>query len=259
MVTKGKDHWRTKSDEEVRGILSRYGLNWVGGVYTKNTDKLICEDNEGYTVTPTLGNIMRGKRPLRFSIYNPYTMDNIRIFLKRSIPTLQVLSDTYEGSHTKIKYLCTDCNSVRESEWNNLLQGKGCRKCAYLQANEDRSGSFNTTLAGRNKDEWMGIDATVYLVKCYDHIESFYKIGITTRTVEDRFANSRSMPYNYKILGELKTNLYNAIHVEHELHNLHRDFKYTPLTSFDGYTECFTNVCTRAISDYNIKEVKGEK
>ena len=44
----------------------------------------------------------------------------------------------------------------------------------------------------------------LYLIKCWDKNEIFYKIGITSNSVEIRYAKKSDMPYHYEILWTIE-------------------------------------------------------
>ena len=64
-----------------------------------------------------------------------------------------------------------------------LLAGRGCIKC--------------------NQDSLMDHDAMIYVVKCYNEDESFYKIGVTTKTMHERLGEYSVFPYKYEVLSLL--------------------------------------------------------
>ena len=47
------------------------------------------------------------------------------------------------------------------------------------------------------------------------------------------------MPYNFNVLIEINTNLYDAILLERELLSLIKHLRYNPKIKFEGWTECF--------------------
>ena len=88
--------------------------------------------------------------------------------------------------------------------------------------------------------KWINIPAKVYLIKCLHGDESFYKIGVTTKTVKDRFSRGKDMPYQYRVIQTFETNLYNALVLEKHIKDLFCFSNgYTPKMEMHGYTECF--------------------
>ena len=69
--------------------------------------------------------------------------------------------------------------------------------------------------------------------------ENFYKIGITTTNLDNRF---RQIPYNIEIIELIKTNLYDGFYQEQQLHDELSNFKYFPKINFGGKNECFTKI-----------------
>ena len=85
-------------------------------------------------------------------------------------------------------------------------------------------------------------NACIYLIKCYNDSEIFFKIGITTREVSRRFAGFTSMPYNYELLHKYHSDGESIWNLETQLHRHYKDVKYVPLISFGGMHECFSHI-----------------
>jgi hypothetical protein len=133
------------------------------------------------------------------------------------------------------------------------ISGKqGCPHCA----NELYYKIYNLNQANEKKDLFKSTYCKVYCIRCYNDTENFYKIGITKRSVADRFRCC--MPYTYDICMEYETNMYDAIMLENELHSNHT--RYYPHIKFKGNTECFTSYenWNSVISKYFEKEVWHE-
>lgn len=142
----------------------------------------------------------------------------------------------YSGK--KIKCVCPECKKEKEVIVSNLVQqGFSCDEC------NGTSLDFSFKNARLYKKEWEIKPAFVYFIKCWSEKEEFYKIGITTqKTIKRRFHNKRDMPYDWKEIKKIPTNLYNAIFMEKKLHEKHEKFKYSPEIEFGGHTECFTKL-----------------
>ena len=58
------------------------------------------------------------------------------------------------------------------------------------------------------------------MIECFDeNTEHFFKIGITSKTVEERFSNETTMPYFYNTLLEVDIGLISAYKVEQRILN----------------------------------------
>lgn len=81
----------------------------------------------------------------------------------------------------------------------------------------------------------------LYVIKCFNNFEIFYKIGITSRSVRQRYPTSETMPYNYEIIQEIQDIPENIYNLEIQLKRLLKQFHYIPQVYFRGSkTECFT-------------------
>lgn len=119
---------------------------------------------------------------------------------------------------------------------SNHIEGAGCPKCSK----ESLEGGYNPKVAESKKEEWLLKPAKVYTIQCWNDDEEFYKIGITTTSIEMRFKDSY-MPYRYRVLDVIHTNLYDAVHLERKMHEENKT-TYTPKLYFKGYTECFSSL-----------------
>ena len=89
----------------------------------------------------------------------------------------------YEENHKDVIIVCAIHGEFNQRPSNHKM-GKGCKKCG------DKIGGIGfyiPKIAEKNKDIWLNIDTIVYICKLYDDNESFYKIGITTKEVVERF------------------------------------------------------------------------
>lgn len=88
----------------------------------------------------------------------------------------------------------------------------------------------------------------VYILKCWNDEEQFYKIGRTFLTVERRF-RSNKLPYNFKIEAiYISEDAKYICDLEKELKHKNRSNSYLPKIIFEGMYECFTNI--EDISNY---------
>lgn len=129
----------------------------------------------------------------------------------------------YINSKIKVEITCP----IHGSFWqlpSNHLKGCGCPVCHKE----------------KNLLEWcdrykIGI---LYLLECFNETERFLKIGITSKTIQERYPTKERMPYEYKILYNEKGGSTDITRLELLIK---RNFiKYTPLLSFGGSsTETF--------------------
>lgn len=89
-------------------------------------------------------------------------------------------------------------------------------------------------------------DSIVYFIKFINNTqdEVFFKIGVTNRTVQERFKQPHYKDYTYEILLEKYYDNNDAYIVESLLIKQHREIglQYIPNNKFPGYTECFVEL-----------------
>lgn len=143
---------------------------------------------------------------------NKYNYDKVNYLLSRSPVTITCL-------------IHGDFNQTPSSH----ISGYGCPLCSKLDY--ARSSWINFC---NNKD----VNPKVYIIHCFNKIEKFVKIGITSKQIKHRFSGKK-MPYSYKIIKEIKGSPDFIFDKEIELHKLYKEYRYYPLIKFDGFSECF--------------------
>lgn len=141
----------------------------------------------------------------------------------------------YEGTHTKIKINCK-FHGIFYQTPSLHLRGGGCPMCGNL-----KQGWTKTTFKENCKRNNKGL-GILYVLRCFNSSESFYKIGITSRSVKLRYSSKNALPYDYEILQEIIKDSEIIYDLEHDILRDLYDFKYKPSISFGGDTECFSDI-----------------
>ncbi len=84
-----------------------------------------------------------------------------------------------------------------------------------------------------------GRKAVLYVIKVYNEGEAFYKVGVTF-CLSSRFSRLKTC-YKWRTLARYSS--YNAgkiFDLEQRLHAAFQHLSYTPVASFAGKTECYT-------------------
>lgn len=118
------------------------------------------------------------------------------------------------------------------------LKTKKRKKRRYTKKNK---WSYSTwKLQGDNSKNFDSFK--IYIIKCWDDRETFYKLGKTYTLISKRFEEPESMPYNYEVVYTKESNAYNISRLEKEYHKKLKEYKYVPLKHFHGCQECFSNI-----------------
>lgn len=219
-------------DDIIKGIEKK-GFQFIS---KSNLQNIILKNKYG-TYKTTIANLRKGSIPTIQSSIN-----KTEVFINKSNEIHNNLycyvNTNYINNSEKVKILCKIHGEFEQTPNNHLL-GKGCKLCAY-----QNSCVFTETAFIKASTDL----STLYIIECSDEKEHFYKIGITTRTIKERFLGISKMPYNYKIIKEIKDTPSNIYKLEKQLHELNKDFRYKPEKSFGGSSkECFKEI----VSDFS--------
>lgn len=142
--------------------------------------------------------------------------------------------ETYSGINAKLSIFCKE-HGWYEQRGIDHINGHGCRKCGRNANGFARSNFVNISKSRDNT-------AMLYVLKIFSDNELFFKIGITTRTVRERFWSGMAN-YQYEILHEVFGDAGYIYDLETQIHRLLRDFHYTPGFKFGGSVyECFSKI-----------------
>lgn len=214
----------------------RYDYSGVNYLSAKNHVSIICKKHGAFSVTPC--NHLVGRNCPMCGIDS-----RSKKFLK---PTEKVIIEAkliwgdrfdyseikYIGSHKKCKIKCNICNVVFYQSMDQHINGKfnGCPNC-----HSNRGWSRSQWIDFCDKKKLC--TPTVYIVRLFNNTENFIKIGITSRTTQERMLK---IPYEYEILKELKGSALFVYDKEVELHQLYSKFKYNSIKDFYGNRECYS-------------------
>jgi hypothetical protein len=147
----------------------------------------------------------------------------------------------YASARLKVRIVCPIHGVFEQTPGSHLKQG--CRKCA----DENLPGAYSLKVLHRDPELARKPSVLYYLKFESDAGELFYKVGITTTSVNKRFAGYAAAGYHIKKLGEVRLSLLDAFEREQHLLKAHcRYCKYRPLKGnrkgfkFGGGSECFS-------------------
>lgn len=143
---------------------------------------------------------------------------------------------TYNGdAHEHLDIICKEHGLFKQS-YANHNSGKGCPTCAKEFSPRLKRGFIKS---GENKNY-----ASLYLIRCFDENEIFYKIGITTKPMNRRFGGESTLPYKYEVVNLFTANPEEIWDLEKIMHKVYKDVKYLPNKEFGGRYECFSYIAT---------------
>ena len=69
---------------------------------------------------------------IKFSKYNPYTIQNIKLWCKLNNKPFELISDKYQGSTNNLIWKCLKCDRIFNRSWDYILQELCCTYCNSL-------------------------------------------------------------------------------------------------------------------------------
>lgn len=139
-------------------------------------------------------------------------------------------------SKTHLSINCPKHGVFHQSAFMHSV-GQGCPKCGRMRIGRNSPGW--------RKSRWVSAAAAgsplLYCVRLYNSSESFYKVGITFRSIKRRFFNRT--PYDYEVVS--LTTLSDAAttyDTEQEIHKIFRHLSIVPGQPFDGCRECYSSI-----------------
>ena len=159
---------------------------------------------------------------------------------------IEIHSDLFDYSKVnwvsatkKVEILCKTHGSFFQTP-NNHLNNRGCDKCRHLNSGLKSLGWtldmwIKTSEKSKNFDSYK-----VYIIKCFNENEKFYKIGRTFTTIYERY--KYRFIYDYEIMYEYEGYPEDCYNLEIKLKQVNKNNKYKPNIKFNGYTECFSKI-----------------
>lgn len=146
------------------------------------------------------------------------------------------LISEFKNKSEKVEILCKEHGSFWQKGSHHTTDRQGCPECSKETTTIFRKSGF-IEACERNSNKGI-----FYLIKCYNSNESFYKLGITSKTIKQRHQKGKDMPYDYEVILELEGEPNLIWELELKNKQMIRDALYTPLIPFrGGLSECFTD------------------
>lgn len=218
---------------------NRYDYSLVDYTRTDHKIKIICSIHGIFEQNPY--NHLNGAgchKCSRVTAYNK-NVKKIDQFLQEAI-----LIHGYKYNYSKVKYvrsgdkieiICPKHGSFFQAPISHT-RGFGCLECML-------------EISSFKKQDWIdnakGRLGKFYIIRCYNDSESFYKYGITIRSIKNRYTKD-AMPYNYEIVRIIiSSDLEYIWDLEKRFGNFKKNNRYSPQIKFNGcYRECFKSYAT---------------
>jgi len=164
----------------------------------------------------------------------------------------------YVDNTTKVKIICPIHGEFEQTPHHHKRGGE-CKKCGNIKTGKaaiENSRGWSLTDWQNKLNKTPNAKPILYFIKCFNGDETFYKIGITMRSIKKRFSNKILMPYQYEVLVEITNTpeiIFNGeIIIKQEL----KQYKFLPKIKFSGWYECFDESCEEILYKLINKHLK---
>jgi len=122
---------RKLTNEFIKIGVEKLGYK-LASTYVGQLTKITIYDELGYYYVVGAKSLLKNHIPDKFHLFNPYTIQNIKLWAKLNNKPFELLSDTYEGSDKYLRWKCLkeDCREEFDATWNNIINNKGCPYCS---------------------------------------------------------------------------------------------------------------------------------
>ena len=161
-----------KTVEEVRELFESRGFTLLDTVYVNCFATLDYICNKSHQTKISFDNLRRGRGCAECARKKKKTLEEVKQLFNSRGYTL--VSKEYKNSGTALLYICNKGHQTKIS-FSSLQNGNGCSSCANYGFDPNKP-------------------ATLYYIRFQFEGNFYYKIGITNRTVSDRFDHEK-IPY----------------------------------------------------------------
>ena len=218
-------------------------IDYAGKMGTKNYWICECSCSEKNTIKVRSDSLKSGTSKSCGCYMKERTYETqFKDLTNQKFGKLLILDEIKIRKNKKTLFLCRcDCGREVQMFSTNLINNssKSCLQCANKNNNGWRYDEWNN----HSKNSKCFDSFKVYIIKCWNENEEFYKIGKTYLKIENRFNSKNKMPYDYEIIKIIKNDDANFISkLEKRLHKIYKKFQYNPKLKFAGMTECFSHL-----------------
>ncbi|ENV76194.1 DUF723 domain-containing protein [Acinetobacter ursingii] len=148
----------------------------------------------------------------------------------------------YTGAFNEVVIICKEHGEFTQTPKSHK-KGSGCPECAVTIGHTKES---YLEYCGKYEGK-----THLYLIKCTNENEEFYKVGISRLGAKIRFDSKIKLPYYFEVIAEVFGDASLIWDLEKSIHTLMHKQKYKPKLEFHGKTECFSKIPKEIFEIFN--------
>jgi len=224
-------------EEAIKIHKNKYDYSNVTYINNKIKIEIICPEHGSFFQLPVVHTRNGGGcKKCAAGQAGSYHKKNTAWFIETAVSIhgtkYNYASTTYKRYHDKVEIICPEHGSFFQTAGSHLHNRSGCPMCSY----RDYEGGYGIKRFA-NHPEIKNNPAVLYVVRVHNDQETFVKVGITQKTIDERLTGR--LPYSYDVIGTVSGRLYNLFLVEQAVKKQLKLQKYRPSIKFNGHTECF--------------------
>lgn len=142
----------------VKNLFKEHGFILLEDEYINSHTPMKFKDKDGYMSTISVSNLQTGQGYYICHKTNPYSIDNIKKFIKDNGCNSEILSDKYVSNTTKLQIKC-NCGKTFTKDWAHIYREKDCRcnQCIREKVSTEQKCSHEYILSvlHQNKLEYV--------------------------------------------------------------------------------------------------------
>lgn len=127
---------KRRTEEEVRNILLEYEYELIEDYTNEKSERIvIIKDKNGFKYKLQLASILNGYKPSIAHIENPFSLENISLWLKINNDNIFLMENNlYSGYYDNLNLYCKVCDDFFTSNWLQIKRKPVCLVCIGKQA-----------------------------------------------------------------------------------------------------------------------------
>lgn len=134
------DKKRLKENEILCGLEkigkeNRTIYTWLSGNHFDKNSNICISDSDGYLYEISAHYLFAKDRNcnfMKFTVHNPYTLNNIKLWMLTNAKGYELLSTEYVNTNDKLLFKCPE-GHIFETSWTKFRGGRRCVECTLSQ------------------------------------------------------------------------------------------------------------------------------